>query len=70
MMWVYYKEQCKDCKNQENCEYTQKVQELINHLDVVEKQYKGVYGTLNWFCDYYILDKDIYLKNHIGECQA
>ena len=66
-MWIYYKDQCKYCKNQNNCEYTQKTQELMEHLAFIEHQHKGVYGTLKWTCDYFYFDEDKYYKDNMGE---
>lgn len=67
-MWIYYREQCEYCKNQKDCEYIQKAQELMKHLDLVERQYKGVYGTLKWTCDYFNFDEEKYFKANLGEC--
>ena len=69
-MWVYWKERCLYCKNKNNCEYKERVAELINKLTEAEKSIPKVYGTLDWKCDYYILDVDLYLNEIHGECES
>lgn len=65
--WVYFKEQCKYCLNREKCDYTKKVKKYIENLDALDSS--GIYGTTTFWCDYYILDENEYLKYN-GECAS
>lgn len=67
-MWIYWKEQCKYCKNRENCEYKKKVSKYIEALASLENLADGVYGTTKFTCDYNVIDEEEYRKNHVGEC--
>lgn len=67
-MWIYWKEQCEYCKNKEGCEYKNRVQDLIERFSKVESSSPGVYGSLSWKCDYFIVDKEEYYKKNEGEC--
>ena len=64
--WVYWPEQCKYCLNRHNCEYEIRVKEYIQLLRNVS--HKGCYGSLSWWCDYYIIDEEKYLAENPGEC--
>lgn len=68
-MWVYWKKRCLYCKNKNNCEYKERVTELIDKLTETEKSIPKVYGTLDWKCDYYVLDVNLYLNENPGECE-
>ena len=65
--WVYYKEQCKYCLNRGKCGYTEKVQAYIEKIEALDSS--GIYGTTAFWCDYYNLDEDEYLKYN-GECAS
>lgn len=67
-MWIYWKEQCEYCKNKGKCGYEEKVKKYIEDLSSVED--KGIYGTLNFKCDYNIIDEDLYYKKNPNECQG
>ncbi len=69
-MWIYWKERCFYCRNKNNCEYKERVAEFINKLTEIEKSMPKVYGTLDWKCDYYVLDIDLYLNENHGECES
>ena len=66
-MWIYWKEQCLYCKNRIGCEYIDKVKTLIDKLSETEKSVPGVYGTLKWTCDYFIVNEKDYLEHQTGE---
>ena len=66
-MWIYWVEQCKYCKNQNDCSYETKTNFFINQLKQLEQNTKGVYGTLNFKCDYFLMDDEKYMKLNIGE---
>lgn len=69
-MWIYWKEQCKYCQNRIDCQYYDKVQQLIENLYQAEHSVKGAYGTLKWTCDYFYFDENQYKADHIGECES
>lgn len=69
-MWIYWKEQCKYCQNRIDCQYIDKMQELMNNLYAAEHSVKGVYGTLKWTCDYFYFDENEYMAINCGECEA
>lgn len=66
-MWIYWKEQCLYCKNRIECEYIDKVKVLIDKLSETEKSVPGVYGTLKWTCDYFVINEKDYWEHQIGE---
>lgn len=54
-MYVYWPEQCDYCLNKNNCPQNKNlVKNYINSL--IEVNDTSVYGSLSWWCDYYILD--------------
>lgn len=67
-LWVYWPEQCKYCQNRKGCKYTQQVQGYISALQDIDDS--GIYGTLSWWCDYFIVDSEKYFLDNPGECQA
>ena len=54
---VWWKEQCKFCKNCAFCKYRESVELLQARLHVVELETSGCYGTLSFWCDYYVEDE-------------
>lgn len=69
-MWIYWKEQCKYCKNNARCSDIDTVQKLIEHLASVEAQYIGICGSLKWECDYWKFDGDKYMSDCMKrECE-
>ena len=63
--WIYWPEQCDYCINRNDCQYKDKVKEYIHQLTLVND--RGIYGTLNWKCDYFLLDIAEYEKNNFWE---
>ena len=53
-MWIYWKERCDYCTHELVCSFKEQAKKMIEELDKVEKSYNGVYGTLDWKCDYYV----------------
>lgn len=66
--WVYWPEQCKYCINRKKCEYKEFALDYIYSLQEVESS--NIYGSLYWWCDYYIIDIEKYNKENPGECEA
>lgn len=66
--WIYWKEQCKYCSNSFSCVYKETVKDYINNLNSIV--YPGIYGTLNWRCDYFVFDEKKYDKLNPGECNC
>lgn len=79
--WIYWPEQCKYCMHR-NENYTQQYRatklgcdceathELINALQQVEHHAKGVYGSLDFKCDYFNLDEEAYMESNYNECTS
>ena len=65
-MWIYYKDQCNYCKNNQNCEYIDKAKDFMNKLEYLDKV-SGVYGTISWSCDYHVFDADKYIEENLNE---
>jgi len=67
---VYWKEQCKFCRNGRCCKYRESVELLQARLNVVELESKGCYGSLSFWCDYYAED-DVAVTDMIREhCES
>ena len=73
-LWVYWKDQCLYCMNREKCEYKNTVIDYIQRLREFEKNYfticcgQNIYGTTDFWCDYYIVDEEEYLKRQPADC--
>lgn len=66
-MWIYWKEECRYCINQNGCEYKRQMINFKTALAYMEKSVKGIYGTLKFNCDYFVVDEDEYKKENIGD---
>ena len=64
--WIWWPEQCLYCQNRFNCSYKNAVEGYTSALRDIDDH--GTYGSLSWWCDYYLFDEDKYLKDKIGEC--
>lgn len=67
--WIYWPEQCVYCINRKDCNYKEKVNNYISKIVNIED--KGIYGSLSWWCDYYLIDEEEYNKlscNETREC--
>lgn len=69
-MWIYWKEECRYCVNQSNCEYKRQMINFKTALAYMEKSVKGIYGTLKFNCDYFVVDEEEYRKDHVGDCEG
>lgn len=72
--WIYYPEQCSLCKgfifsNGKPCE-KEKTKEFINSLLQLEHHTKGVYGSLDFKCDYFNLDEEAYKASRYCEASC
>lgn len=65
--YIYYKEQCDYCKNNNKCEYKRRTQKFIETISGVEFFANGVYGSLSFRCDYFDLDQLAYNKANLPE---
>ena len=64
---VWWKDQCKYCKNMMFCKYREAVDLMLARLRVVELESSGCYGSLTFWCDYYCEDEQAIsdmLKEH------
>ena len=68
MPYIPWKEKGDYCGNRNNCEQEKTVREFKTALSFLENGAKGIYGSLNFTCDYFFLDENKYKRNYIGEC--
>lgn len=61
-VYVYYKNQCDFCKNKGNCDYEKKTRTFVETIHGIDSIAKGVYGCLDFKCDYFDLDEVAYGK--------
>ena len=64
--WIWWPEQCLYCQNRFSCSYKNAVNSYISALRDIDDN--GIYGSLSWWCDYYVFDETPYLKDTIGDC--
>lgn len=64
--WIYWKEQCEYCLNNNPCPYSEN-QKAFQSLERWEKENK-FWGSLKMNCDYFILDKYKYYLDNPPEC--
>ena len=67
MIWIYWKEHCKYCINRENCKYKVRVAEYTEAITKLEDEYKDIYGSTVFECDYYVPDDEKIKKENVGE---
>ena len=65
--YIYYKEQCKYCLKNGKCNYQKKTQAFLDAINCIEYLASGVYGSLNFRCDYFNLDESAYRKDNPPE---
>lgn len=66
-MKVYWRDECKYCVNREGCSYKKHMKNFKEALYYMERSAKGIYGRLRFNCDYFVIDKEEYWKDNIGE---
>ena len=66
-VYVYYKEQCNYCTNKGKCDYEKKTRRFVETISGVESLANGVYGSLDFKCDYFDLDEVAYSKANQSE---
>lgn len=62
-MLVYWREQCGYCKNRQNCEYREKTEEYIRTLYTFDRDIAYLYGTLQWWCNWFNCDEEVVKRN-------
>ena len=65
--YIYYKEQCKYCLKKGKCDYQKNTQTFLDAINGIEHLASGVYGSLNFRCDYFNLDELAYRKDNPPE---
>ena len=65
--FIYYPEQCDYCLKKGKCDYEKKTRLFLATLNGYERLIDGVYGNLNFACDYFDLDLLLYNKRMLGE---
>lgn len=66
-VYVYFKEQCDYCTNKGKCDYEKKTRRFVETISGVESVANGVFGTLDFKCDYFYLDQVAYDKENPAE---
>lgn len=67
--WIHWEDQCKYCKNINNCEYHGCMKEYIHRLKQV-KVNPPVYGSLSFVCDYFYFDEKKYKNRNLRNCDG
>lgn len=62
-VWIYWPDQCRLCKGyffrSENKPCAKEAtQEYIDSIRKIEREFRGVYGTTRFVCDYFSLDDE------------
>ena len=65
--YIYYKDQCKYCFKKGKCDYQKKTQTFLDTINGIEHLASGVYGSLNFRCDYFDFDELAYRKDNPPE---
>ena len=65
--YVYYKEQCNYCVNRGKCGYEKKTRTFVETISGINSTASGVFGSLDFKCDYFDLDKISYSKENPAE---
>ena len=59
--------QCKYCLKKDKCDYQKKTQTFLDAINGIEHLVSGVYGSLNFRCDYFYFDELAYRKDNQPE---
>ena len=65
--YIYYKDQCKYCLKKGKCGYQKKTQTFLDAINGIEHLVSGVYGSLNFRCDYLNHDELEYREDNTSE---
>lgn len=68
--FIYYKEQCDYCIYKGKCDYERQTRKFVETISGVESLASGVFGLLEFTCDYFDLDRLAYDKVHISESEG
>lgn len=66
-VYVYYKKQCDYCTQKSKCNYEKKTRTFVETISGVNYLASGVYGSLDFKCDYFDLDEVAYNKENLPE---
>lgn len=66
--YIYYKEQCDYCINNGKCDYEKRTRKFVETISGVDALTSGVFGGLDFKCDYFDLDQLVYNKRNPPEC--
>ena len=67
--FIYWKEQCEYCVNKIGCESIPAMTDYIHRLERI-KPIGPLWGSLEFKCDYFILDKEEYDMKNPPECSC
>lgn len=62
--YVYYKKQCDFCTCKSKCDYEKKTRTFLETISGVDSLANGVYGSLDFKCDYFNLNEEAYYKEN------
>lgn len=65
--YVYYKKQCDFCTCKSKCDYEKKTRTFLETISGVTSLANGVYGSLDFKCDYFNLNEEAYNKENPPE---
>ena len=65
--YIYYKNQCKYCLKKGKCDNQKNTQIFLDAINGIEHLASGVYGSLDFRCDYFNIDKLAYRKDNPPE---
>ena len=67
-VWIYYVEQCDFCLSKNaGCPYYKNTQELFKAIAWLDRNVHNIYGTFNYKCDYFQLNKKYYDEQMMKE---
>lgn len=65
---VYSEDQCKICINRSHCTVMRSnTSSFLKVLNTLEHNYPGVYGSIDFKCDYLVIDEEAYEREEENE---
>lgn len=68
--YIYYKEQCDYCVTKDKCSYEKRTRTFVETIGGLESLSTGIYGSLSFKCDYFVLDQLAYDRDNPPECEG
>lgn len=64
--YIHYTEECDYCAKRGNCPYEECTRDFRKAIQMLSIGAKYAYGTIDFKCDYFELDKNKFNRHHIG----